>query len=565
MSRPQQRCPVCKLEGQAVSLSDLAYTLRVECARCGSFTISRSIETKGRDVTARLSAWLRERGMLGVEIPVLADPIFDETINRLPRYRPSQKQQRLLGAIESLTDSPGAEVALIPERDLPLAWAQDKREFEFYMNNLLEDGLIKYSDTLTHSDPLYTVVITAKGWAYLEQSQPETQSAIGGPERTGMLQPTACDGLGSVTLNEGGRNSSPQDADTTTDVVIITALKKEEEAVLRHLGPGVPVVTKSRQYHRLSIESDDGARDYDAVLLSLPGMGNVQAAIATTQAIDVWDPGLVLLCGITAGISDEVPTWNSKWLGDLLIADQVLAYEPGKLVDGEVQRRYEVLRPAFHLLEASRNLPVETWALSAKRARPDGSSSRVLPKVHTGVVASGEKVIADAGFADELKSDWSQLAGIEMEGYGTALATYQAETAPAMLLVKGICDWADSDKNDDWQEYAADIAATFVSALLKNTSFPAQRKAQAVRQRSAQYSGKAKVLLNRRIGDGWQELADYFEIPSYEQKGFPRASEMRDIWEWLEARGKLDALEEGLAFIDRSDLVKVLLEDREGR
>lgn len=59
----------------------------------------------------------------------------------------------------------------------------------------------------------------------------------------------------------------------------------------------------------------------------------------------------------------------------------------------------------------------------------------------------------------ELALNWSRLAAVDMEGGGTAQAAYDSDHLPGPLVVKGISDWADAGKNDDWQEYAADAAA----------------------------------------------------------------------------------------------------------
>jgi nucleoside phosphorylase len=350
----------------------------------------------------------------------------------------------------------------------------------------------------------------------------------------------------------------PADIDDSVDIVIITALVKEQEAVLRHLGATEAIQTKNRIYHKGSIPHEQGNGSYSVVVLSLPGMGNVQAALATSHAITVWNPRQIILAGITAGIKDTEMRWDSKWLGDIIVADQIIGYELGKIMDGTTNRRYQVVRPSFELIEAARNLPVEKWALSACKPRPDGSSSRIIAKVHFGVVASGEKIVADDYFAKELQSHWSQLAGIEMEAYGTALAAYQAETAPGMLMVKGICDWADSDKNDEWQEYAADISAAFLIALLRKAPFDVPQRPQALKKVTVKYSGKVKLSLSKKIGDDWRDLADILEIPPYKRVKFSKGHEMQEIWEWLEYRGKLDGLREALEFIDRPDLVKIL-------
>jgi nucleoside phosphorylase len=34
------------------------------------------------------------------------------------------------------------------------------------------------------------------------------------------------------------------------------------------------------------------------------------------------------------------------------------------------------------------------------------------------------------------------------------------------LVIRGICDYADSHKNDQWQRYAAAVAAAYVKELL---------------------------------------------------------------------------------------------------
>jgi hypothetical protein len=68
----------------------------------------------------------------------------------------------------------------------------------------------------------------------------------------------------------------------------------------------------------------------------------------------------------------------------------------------------------------------------------------------------------------ELQGFGYKLIGIEMEGLGTALAVSQADYPLKMLMVKGICDWADDNKNDLWQAYAADVAAAYVVNFLKS-------------------------------------------------------------------------------------------------
>lgn len=338
------------------------------------------------------------------------------------------------------------------------------------------------------------------------------------------------------------------------DVVIVTALPLEREAVLRRLPNPQRFVSKNRVYFKSRIESDKGVA-YDVVLLSLTAMGNVSAAAATTQAIDVWNPEAIFLVGITGGIKDGA----KRALGDIIVAEQVVAYEPGKVTAHGVRRRFDVYRPSHELLVAARELTKRDWASRIDVPRPHGGA-QASAKVHFGVSASGEKVIASTAETKGLQAHWDRLIGIEMEGVGVALAAYQAEDPPGILQVKAICDWADNSKNDEWQPYAADAAAAFVVGLLSSGPFTpsAKRRGQPKRRDSLAFTGRHKIRLCQRLGSEWQDLCDFFEIATHLRSRFPQGRECQGIWEWLESRDKLAALIEALKFIGREDLVELL-------
>ncbi|EAU36770.1 conserved hypothetical protein [Aspergillus terreus NIH2624] len=74
-------------------------------------------------------------------------------------------------------------------------------------------------------------------------------------------------------------------------------------------------------------------------------------------------------------------------------------------------------------------------------------------RVHYGLIASGNQVVKDAGFRDSLnESLGGNVLCVEMEAAGVM------NDFPC-LVIRGICDYADSRKNDRWQEYAAAVAA----------------------------------------------------------------------------------------------------------
>jgi hypothetical protein len=184
-------------------------------------------------------------------------------------------------------------------------------------------------------------------------------------------------------------------------------------------------------------------------------------------------------------------------------------------------------------------------------------------------VLSGEKIVADAEWMKQLSGELdsatpesaTRIAAIEMEAYGTALASYRAPTAPGMFMAKAFCDWADASKNDAWQEYAADVSASFLVALLRSKPVtPLKTHApQAQRIDAKPYSGRSKLGLCGRIGDNWEDLADYYDVPLSDRKKFRHGKECQDLWEWLENRKKLGSLPEALEAIMRGDLVDELI------
>ncbi|OJD14564.1 hypothetical protein ACJ73_09069 [Blastomyces percursus] len=80
--------------------------------------------------------------------------------------------------------------------------------------------------------------------------------------------------------------------------------------------------------------------------------------------------------------------------------------------------------------------------------------------VHYGLIASGNQVIKDASFRNEInKRLGGKVLCFEMEAAGLM------NDFPC-LVIRGICDYADAHKNKTWQEHAAAVAAAFAKELL---------------------------------------------------------------------------------------------------
>lgn len=80
--------------------------------------------------------------------------------------------------------------------------------------------------------------------------------------------------------------------------------------------------------------------------------------------------------------------------------------------------------------------------------------------IHYGVIASGNLVIRDGVARDQLSAELGGVLCFEMEAAGLM------NVFPC-LVIRGICDYADSHKNKKWQPYSAAMAAAFAKELLR--------------------------------------------------------------------------------------------------
>ncbi|KAH7401711.1 nucleoside phosphorylase domain-containing protein [Phaeosphaeria sp. MPI-PUGE-AT-0046c] len=89
--------------------------------------------------------------------------------------------------------------------------------------------------------------------------------------------------------------------------------------------------------------------------------------------------------------------------------------------------------------------------------QPRDSEQEVV--VHYGTIASGNQVIKSASERDRVSAELGGVLCFEMEAAGLM------NSFPC-LVVRGICDYADSHKNKQWQAYAAATASAWAKELL---------------------------------------------------------------------------------------------------
>jgi nucleoside phosphorylase len=116
--------------------------------------------------------------------------------------------------------------------------------------------------------------------------------------------------------------------------------------------------------------------------------------------------------------------------------------------------------------------------LTCDRCSKDRSVQRTSRRsqeivVHYGTIASGNQVMKDGLSRDRLSSELGGVLCFEMEAAGLM------NSFPC-LVIRGICDYADSHKNKSWQPYAAATAAACAKELLSVIPAAAVAKTRTV-------------------------------------------------------------------------------------
>ena len=331
---------------------------------------------------------------------------------------------------------------------------------------------------------------------------------------------------------------------------IITALEKEYVAMSVMLDKATDYTVSGegagRRYLRGTIPAASGGRHTVYLALS-SDMGNNASAIRTSQMLHHF-PAMkhVLMVAIAGGVPNPARAEDHVRLGDVVISDRggVVQYDLGKeeydyaANKPKFTPRFPPRPPSAELLEAVRLMRAgelrgeRAWLKNLERAaqlpnsaRPADDTDKLYatlqpdqliahpldpqrvpgqPRVFLGIIGSSDSLQRNPVLRDELGKQFGVKA-IEMEGAGVADATWQHERG--YLVIRGICDYCDSHKNDVWQEYAAAVAAAYARGLL--ASMPAEKEPVMEPERPARtvFDMRGQTVTNQTFVNG-----DYYEI-----------------------------------------------------
>lgn len=252
-----------------------------------------------------------------------------------------------------------------------------------------------------------------------------------------------------------------------SDIALITALGSELDAVLNldyswssFRIPGDPTL-----YHRGAFETAQGLRHVVAASALRKGMA-ASAALATKLVLK-FSPKILAMTGICAGVRVKTN------LGDVIVGAPTWDWGSGKNAENDDGSKVFRLSPKqSDLNNELATLCYEIGIDSQFKKRVRANWTEGFPagnfNCHVGPMASGASVIASESTAGEIVKQNRDLLGIEMEAFAVMVATEYATSVPTLgIAIKSVCDYADREKEDGWQSFAAYTSTIFADELFK--------------------------------------------------------------------------------------------------
>ncbi|OYT92375.1 MAG: hypothetical protein CFE43_08915 [Burkholderiales bacterium PBB3] len=240
----------------------------------------------------------------------------------------------------------------------------------------------------------------------------------------------------------------------TPTLLIVTFNEHEHIAVTRSFAGSTPPATLNKGD---CLVDDLGQHGGMRVLHRFSQQGSLNAQESVTLAANAYSPRYTIACGIAFGVDP-----SKQHIGDVLVSQVLVPYELSRATRGTLELR-DGQPPASALLT--------DWLRNLDQRKKIGPTKGTWPNVIWGGILTGDKLIDDQNYRDQLVelAGKNRIVGGEMEGAGVHVALRRQQGH--WIVIKGICDWADGNKNTPHktndQKLAAANAAEVVKALVE--------------------------------------------------------------------------------------------------
>lgn len=289
----------------------------------------------------------------------------------------------------------------------------------------------------------------------------------GGHVTSSTGQPSAAQAT-PPTQSEARRKTQP------FDVCIVCALPEEARAVTKEFADRSEGVLFQRAFSKLTgyeykhaVMHNDAGEQLKILVICTPFTGAVETVNSVRSLIEEFHPRFLAMAGICAGYREKVA------LGDLVAAAYAFSYEEGKVeADEHDQDRF---RPEWRTHETARRVVqylnnFDDWLdplnemkqLRLGRKLQPGEQPQCL----VAPIASGMAVQGNNPFPRLLEHNRRAIfLDQEVAAFYQTLSEFPHVF---FLAVKGVCDYGDKTKNDDYHDYAARASATYLLYFIQN-------------------------------------------------------------------------------------------------
>jgi nucleoside phosphorylase len=266
------------------------------------------------------------------------------------------------------------------------------------------------------------------------------------------------------------------------DIVVLTVVIPELAAARKVFRTKGPVkISDGTVWYPGKLKSKLLNRDYSIALVCIGQAGNPTAAIACQSAITIFRPKAIFIVGIAGGYRAKTK------IGEVIFSDRIVSYESQAIVGtrSKIKRepRYDTERSPYTIMQ-----DLSGWLADDKREprmkKQFAKSGGTVPRAKKGqakefkscvslpvmtrqsTLASGEKLVKNPTFFTVLRKVHGKIEAVEMEAVGLTEACRKANVP--WLVVRGISDFGDKFKNDDFHKYASSTASVALVDFICN-------------------------------------------------------------------------------------------------
>lgn len=230
-------------------------------------------------------------------------------------------------------------------------------------------------------------------------------------------------------------------------IAVIAAMNKELNQLLATLEKSEIVEIGPRIFYLTKYQKHD-------LILTVAGIGKVNASITTTLILSTFNPDLVINIGIAGGIEKSLKTLDVVIANKVSFHDIESGFLNDSLLPGQLQGE-----PKYY--------PCDTTILDYIKA-----DKSLKIKCHKGLIITGDQFVTDRSYVDNMmdaKFKKDKVYACDMESASIAQVCYQFKKP--VIIVRSISDIIGVDQEHEYPNFiqqAVDNATKLVMLVLNN-------------------------------------------------------------------------------------------------